>query len=158
VSSPSTSGHDSEMVHSITTVRRGTRSRCRKPSHTRRGRSDPAHSRAERWDGRRQGPRCRTRRPGSDTTAVAAVNEGRGGALLGGEGLCRPVADGWSTAAVGRCPDHRGSADGRRRRYLQHNGERLSSYQVVVVAYSNDLVRTLACGCHPWKLAVFSFA
>jgi len=86
------------------------------------------------------------------------VNEGRGGVLLGGEELCQPVGDGWSTAAVGRCPDHRGSAGGDRKLYFQLNVEQLSSYQVVVVAYSNDLVRMLRCSCHPLKLVVFSFA
>ena len=104
-----------EEVHSIRAARRGTRSRCRRPSHTRRGRFDPAHNRAGRWGGRRQAPRCRTRRPGSDTTTVGAASEGREGVLPVGEGLCQPVGDGWSTAAVGLCRDHQALGAERRR-------------------------------------------
>ena len=110
-----TSKYDTSEYYLIMAARRGTRSRCRRPTHIRRGWFDLAHSRAERWDGRRLAPRCRTRRLASDTTTVGAASGHRGGTLPVGEELYQPVVDGWSTVAVCRCRDHQASTDGRRR-------------------------------------------
>ena len=115
MSKANASGLDPQTVYSITVVCRGTRSHCRRPTHIHRGRFDPAHSRVERWGGRRLAPRYRTRRPGSDTTAVGAASGRREGVLPVGGVLCQPVVDGWSTAAVGLCRGHRALGAERRR-------------------------------------------